>query len=99
MESTKNTHKKRAHQEEDQAMSSTTTEKSEVRQIKKGKRRAQEVKPLIDEDGNELSFEEDSDELEANQKAVYIDEQDVVQHDSDDWDEESDEEMEIDLKK
>jgi hypothetical protein len=55
-------------------MSSTTTEKSEVRQIKKAKRRAQEEKPLIDEDGEEISFEDDSEELEANQKAVYIDE-------------------------
>ena len=98
MESTsKNTHKRSANPEDDQMMSSTTTEKSEVRQIKKAKRRQKEDKALVDEDGNEISFEEDSDDMEDNQKAVYIDEQDVVQQDSDEWDD--DEDMEIDLKK
>ena len=40
--------------------------------------------------------EEDSEDMEDNQKAVYIDEQDVVQQDSDEWDD--DEDMEIDLE-
>ena len=94
----KNTHKKGRNPEDDQMMSSATTEeKSEVRQIKKAKRRAKEDAPLVDEDGNELSYEEDSEDMEDNQKAVYIDEQDVVQQDSDEWDD--DEDMEIDLKK
>jgi hypothetical protein len=97
MESTsKNTHKRSAN--DDAMMSSATTEeKSEIRQIKKAKRRVKEDAPLVDEDGNELSFEEDSEDMEDNQKAVYIDEQDVVQQDSDEWDD--DEDMEIDLKK
>ena len=61
MESTssKNTHKRLANPEDDQMMSSTTTEKSEIRQIKKAKRRVKEDQPLVDEDGNEISFEED----------------------------------------
>ena len=93
-----NTPKKRGNPEDEHMMSSSTTEeKSEVRQIKKAKRRAKEDTPLVDEDGNELSFEEDSEDMEENQKAVYIDEQDVVQQDSDEWDD--DEDMEIDLKK
>lgn len=76
----KNTHKRPANPEDDHMMSSATTEeKSEVRQIKKAKRRVKVDKPLVDEDGNELSFEEDSSDMEDNQKAVYIDEQDVVQ--------------------
>jgi hypothetical protein len=55
-------------------MSSTTTEKSEIRQIKKAKRRAKEQTAMVDDDGQEISFEEDSEEMEANQQAVYMDE-------------------------
>jgi hypothetical protein len=98
MESTKNTHKRTKASTEDQMMSSTTTDKSELRVIKKAKRRVNEEKPLVDEDGEEISFEEDSEELEANKKAVYMDEQEVVQQDSDEWDDDEDME-EVDLKK
>ena len=40
---------------------------------------------MIDEYGDEIEFEDDSDDVEENRDAQYMDEQEVVQEDSDDW--------------
>lgn len=82
-------------------MGSTTTDDQpkvpkEQRRIVKAKRR-QRDEPIIDpETGEQMEFEDDSEE-ESN--AQYMDEQEVVQHDSDEWEEEDEaDEMEIDQK-
>ena len=64
----------------------------------KAKRRAKDDQPLLDEDGNDLSFEQDSDEFEEDLKAQCIDEQEVVQAE-DSWDDDENEEMQIDSSK
>ena len=80
-------------------MSTTTNEEQQPRKVVKAKRRVKIDQPLLDEDGNELSFEQDSDEFEEDLKAQCIDEQEVVQAD-DSWDDdEDDEEMQIDSSK
>lgn len=55
---------------------------------------------MVDENGEEIEFEDDSDDLEENAEATYMDEQEVVQQDSDEWQDEDgeDEEMEVDQK-
>jgi len=41
---------------------------------------------VLDEEGNELSFEDDSDDLSEEKNVVHMDEQEVVQEDdSDEW--------------
>ena len=45
---------------------------SQPRKIVKAKRKARPEEKLVDEDGNEISFEDDSDELEEHE---YIDDQ------------------------
>lgn len=66
---------------------STTTD-DQARVIKKAKRvnKKQETEKVLDEDGNELSFEDDSDDLSEEKNVIHIDEQEVVQEDdSDEW--------------
>ena len=80
--------KKKRSRAEDAEMGSTTTDdmhpfKGE-RRIAKGKRRAKELQPIIDQEtGEEIEYEDDSSELEEERNAVYMDEQEVVQHESD----------------
>ena len=63
MESTQKASKKRTKDQdvsEDNsniAMSTTTNDEQPVRKIKKAKRRVDPDQPLVDEEGNELSFE------------------------------------------
>ena len=76
-------------------MSTTTNEDQPSRKVMKAKRRVKDDQPLLDEDGNELSFEQDSDEFEEDLKAQCIDEQEVVQAE-DSWDDDEDQEMQID---
>lgn len=70
---------------------STTTDdqaKIQQREFKKAKRHNKEraKDKIIDEEGNELSFEDDSDDLSDNRDVVHMDDQEVVQaDDSDEW--------------
>lgn len=71
--------RKRSEDIQDSGMMSTTTnEEQPARKVIKAKRRVKEEKPMVDEEGNELSFEQDSDEFEEDLKAQCIDEQEVV---------------------
>lgn len=58
---------------------------AEPRKIVKAKRRLADAEPekLIDENGEEISFEDDEDEWED--EVAYMDEQEVVQDDADEW--------------
>ena len=68
--------------------STTTDDQAKVQQrvIKQAKRLNKKHDKVLDEDGNELSFEDDSDDLSEERNVVHIDDQEVVQEDdSDDW--------------
>ena len=68
--------------------STTTDDQARVqqREIKKAKRMNKKHEKVLDEEGNELSFEDDSDDLSEEKNVVHMDEQEVVQQDdSDEW--------------
>jgi ribosome assembly protein RRB1 len=70
-------------------------DQSKPRKIIKAKRRDRPEEKLVDEDGNEISFEDDSDDLGDN--AAYIDDEVVDGQDSDEWaDVEGEEDMQDD---
>jgi hypothetical protein len=80
--------KKKRVKPEDHEMGSTTTDdvhplKGE-RRIAKGKRRAKDSNPIIDEEtGEAIEYEDDSSDLDEDKNAIYMDEQEVVQQESD----------------
>ena len=79
--------------------STTTDDQTKVQQrdVKIAKRLNKKHEKVLDEDGNELSFEDDSDDLSEDRDAVCMDEQEVVQEDdSEEWEDDGINTMDID---
>jgi len=83
---------------QDEAASDRQSEQQpEKRKIVKAKRKNkdQAEAKILDEEGNELSFEQDSDDLEDQQ---HIDDEVVQREDSDDWEDQEDAEEVVDMQ-